>query len=251
MEAKYLVVSLEGNIGAGKSTLFQLMREEFPEAIFLEEPLEEWQAVKGDPRLNMLEQFYAEPRRWSFTFQVHCIQSKLRAWDREIKARERKDGEVQVVFTERSIESARAVFFRNCHEKGLLNQLEHAIYEEYYAWLTEHFRKYAVGSVVYVKTPVQECFKVRACWLTLAAAQEACALGGGRSPARVPAAAGDQARGVAGRLPAQGHRGRRHRELPHRRSRPGPRQAAAQALPRRSRLTLFISSSCSTSGSTS
>ena len=39
---KFIIVALEGNVGAGKSTLFNLIKKEFTEAIFLEEPLEAW-----------------------------------------------------------------------------------------------------------------------------------------------------------------------------------------------------------------
>ena len=39
---KFIIISLEGNVGAGKSTLFNLIKREFPDAFYLEEPLQEW-----------------------------------------------------------------------------------------------------------------------------------------------------------------------------------------------------------------
>lgn len=30
MEKKFIIISLEGNIGAGKSTLFEILRQEYP-----------------------------------------------------------------------------------------------------------------------------------------------------------------------------------------------------------------------------
>lgn len=42
MQKKYLIVSLEGNVGAGKSTLFEILKKEYPDAYFLMEPLESW-----------------------------------------------------------------------------------------------------------------------------------------------------------------------------------------------------------------
>jgi hypothetical protein len=35
-----------------------MIKKEFPEAFFLEEPLESWQYINNDPNLNMLEKFY-------------------------------------------------------------------------------------------------------------------------------------------------------------------------------------------------
>lgn len=66
--AKFVLVSLEGNIGAGKSTLFNMIKKEFPESLFLNEPLESWQNVNDVPNLNILDKFYSDPQRWSYSF---------------------------------------------------------------------------------------------------------------------------------------------------------------------------------------
>lgn len=38
-------ISIEGNIGSGKSTILKIIRENFPELNILDEPLTEWQNV--------------------------------------------------------------------------------------------------------------------------------------------------------------------------------------------------------------
>ena len=38
-------ISIEGNIGSGKSTILKIIRENFPELTILDEPLSEWQNV--------------------------------------------------------------------------------------------------------------------------------------------------------------------------------------------------------------
>lgn len=65
---KFVLVSLEGNIGAGKSTLFNIIKKEFPDAFILEEPVDTWQCINNDPTLNILEKFYQDPLRWGLTF---------------------------------------------------------------------------------------------------------------------------------------------------------------------------------------
>jgi deoxycitidine kinase/deoxyguanosine kinase len=47
-----------------------------------------------------------------------------------------------LVFTERSIESAREIFFKTCFNQKFLSELEFHIYEEFYGWLMGHFKKY-------------------------------------------------------------------------------------------------------------
>lgn len=44
------------------------------------------------------------------------------------------------MFTERSIESARELFFKLCYNDGTISELEYHIYEEFYEWLMEHYK---------------------------------------------------------------------------------------------------------------
>lgn len=79
-------VSIEGNIGAGKSSLLPLLSEQdgvLP-AGYVEthpEPLSKWQRVgDADGATNLLAAFYNDPHRWAYTFQVrlhpkHCHSS--------------------------------------------------------------------------------------------------------------------------------------------------------------------------------
>jgi deoxyadenosine/deoxycytidine kinase len=47
-----MLVSIEGNIGSGKSTLVANLKEYFPHVILLQEPVEEWN------RTGTLKYFY-------------------------------------------------------------------------------------------------------------------------------------------------------------------------------------------------
>ncbi|KAM3136692.1 hypothetical protein pb186bvf_011137 [Paramecium bursaria] len=163
---RFILISLEGNIGAGKSTLFEILRKQFPQAIFLMEPLEQWQSINGDPNLNILEKYYQDPQRWAFSFQVYAYQSRLISWDQQLKQTKITDSpstndcdDIQLVFTERSVESARELFFKTCHEMGCINQIEYQIYEQFYHWLMEQYSEYMVDCVIYVNTPAQTCLE--------------------------------------------------------------------------------------------
>lgn len=73
-------ISIEGNIGSGKSTILKIIRQHFPELTILDEPLVEWQNVgeKGD--VNLLGLYYQNPQRWGFTFQIYAFMSRLNKW---------------------------------------------------------------------------------------------------------------------------------------------------------------------------
>ena len=55
------VFSIEGNIGAGKSTILRLISASFNDVEFIEEPVKEWQNLGGE---NLLDAFYKDPKRY-------------------------------------------------------------------------------------------------------------------------------------------------------------------------------------------
>jgi len=72
------VLSLEGNIGAGKSTLIRLLKARGLQAV--EEPVARWQSVNdGEGGPNLLDKFYRDPTRWAFTFQTYAFLTRTQA----------------------------------------------------------------------------------------------------------------------------------------------------------------------------
>ena len=64
-----IVLSIEGNIGSGKSTMLRTIRETFPEWNIIDEPVDHWMALKDENGKSLLECFYEDKNRWSYTFQ--------------------------------------------------------------------------------------------------------------------------------------------------------------------------------------
>ena len=55
------VYELEGNIGAGITAIMNIIKSQFNEVEFVEEPVNKWLNVVGN---NLLESFYSNPKRW-------------------------------------------------------------------------------------------------------------------------------------------------------------------------------------------
>ena len=53
------IISIEGNIGSGKSTLVASLKEYFPHVILLQEPVEEWNTIKDSSGVTILEKYYS------------------------------------------------------------------------------------------------------------------------------------------------------------------------------------------------
>ncbi len=70
-----MLVLLEGNIAAGKSTLGKRLADHAAFE-FVPEPVDRWQEGFA---ANLLERFYTDTRRWSFTLQVCAFVTRTQA----------------------------------------------------------------------------------------------------------------------------------------------------------------------------
>ena len=78
------IVYIEGNIGTGKSTFVDLLQNHIKEfekneryqPKLIQEPVDEWMTTFDADGKNILERFYEDQDRWSFTFQMNSFISR-------------------------------------------------------------------------------------------------------------------------------------------------------------------------------
>ena len=103
-QSKPVILSIEGNIGAGKTTFLKLVRDslELPFEI-IEEPVAEWKKITGgstNQQENLLKLFYEDPARWGYAFQSYCYFTRIREWSNM-----KQDLKPNVYLFERSVHS--------------------------------------------------------------------------------------------------------------------------------------------------
>ena len=135
---------IEGNIGAGKSTILKIVQD-YLNVQIVPEPLDKWQNVAGSSE-NVLEKFYADTNRWAYTFQTYAFVTRV-VTQSEYAARNPYG--VQIV--ERSVYSDRYCFAKNCFELGSMTALEWQLYKEWFAWLVETYTAAPAG-FIYLRT---------------------------------------------------------------------------------------------------
>jgi deoxyadenosine/deoxycytidine kinase len=64
------VIVIDGVVGAGKSTLAKKLSEKLNIPIYFE--------LQNQTTLNLLEEFYKDKKRWSFTLQIHFLNERFR-----------------------------------------------------------------------------------------------------------------------------------------------------------------------------
>jgi deoxyadenosine/deoxycytidine kinase len=113
------IISIDGNIGAGKSTLIEKLQKIYEtgtldekratfgkfadeKMLFMKEPVELWTSIR-DPVTgeSILEMFYKDPQKYSFAFQVMVYNTHLDAFRRIL----RENPDCTLLFCERSIDA--------------------------------------------------------------------------------------------------------------------------------------------------
>ncbi|XP_054269663.1 deoxynucleoside kinase-like isoform X1 [Macrosteles quadrilineatus] len=134
-----LRVSIEGNIGCGKSTLINYFKK-FSEVDSRPEPLDSWKNVQGH---NLLMLTYAEPQRWNFTFQHYVQLSRL--------SLQVLESEHKIQIFERSLQNNRYCFVEMAHKAGLLADPDYVAMCEWYDWI-ENNLDIGLDLIVYLRS---------------------------------------------------------------------------------------------------
>ena len=142
-----ILATVQGNIGSGKSTLIQYLRDMYKDGdkkvCFLQEPVDEWNTIKDSSGTTMLELFYGDQGRYAFGFQMMAYISRLVILKRAIE-----EG-YDVIISERSLDTDRNIFAKMLYDDGKISDVEYQIYMK---WFDEFKKDFPVELIIYVKT---------------------------------------------------------------------------------------------------
>lgn len=149
-----VLISIEGNIGSGKSTLLKIIRETYKDnknIIFIDEPVNEWLNIKNSDNKNILELFYNDKKKYSFSFQILAYITRLRKILEAIKNNNNK-----IIICERSIYSDKNIFAKMLYEQKYINEID---WINYNYWFDTFKEKTNLDGIIYVNTDPELCSK--------------------------------------------------------------------------------------------
>jgi deoxyadenosine/deoxycytidine kinase len=149
-----LLISIEGNIGAGKSTIInQLIKENLdPQIIILQEPVDMWESVKHEGE-TMLQKFYNNQDKYAFAFQIMAFTTRLKL----IKDTINQNPDAKIILCERSLEADREIFAKMLNKDGVIEPILYQIYEMYFQDSVDTM--YQLSGMIYLNTPPDVCSK--------------------------------------------------------------------------------------------
>lgn len=142
-----MLISIEGNIGTGKSSLVRMLEEKYKyndAIVFIQEPVNEWLNLKDTDGENILEKFYKTQERWSYTFQMHAFITRAKAIQKYINSK-------SLIIIDRSVMTDHYVFAKLLYQDNKISNLEWKLYIEWFDWLIGEFKCIIPDHYIYLK----------------------------------------------------------------------------------------------------
>lgn len=153
-QSKPLIVSIEGNIGSGKSTLIDMMDSawggENSKYVFLREPVDVWENIKDkNDDENILQKFYKDSDKYAFSFQIMAYMTFYQQLINAII----NNNENTIIICERSMDSSKAIFAKMLYDYGTINNVDYQVLEMFY-YQMEHIH---LDAIIYLDVDINTC----------------------------------------------------------------------------------------------
>jgi len=151
-----IIISIEGNIGTGKSTLIDKLQKHFEgdnvthlKIGFIPEPVDIWNSVTDNKGVTILEKYYNDQYKYAFPFQMMAYISRLSIMRNAIK------NGFDIIFIERSMFTDCEVFAKMLYDDGKIEEIEYNIYMR---WFNEFIGDFPNLWHIYVQAEPQVSF---------------------------------------------------------------------------------------------
>jgi deoxyadenosine/deoxycytidine kinase len=137
-----VIISIEGNIGCGKSTLIkELQKRVNTNIVYLQEPVDIWTNISVD-NISILDKFYEDPAKYAFSFQMMAYISRLSIINKAIK-----ENPNAVIISERCLLTDKNVFAKMLYDS---NKIDPYSFQIYNLWFNEFYDKLPKHKHVYL-----------------------------------------------------------------------------------------------------
>ena len=137
---------IEGNIGTGKSTVLNKLKNLLDPTknkyIYLFEPVDEWQSIKHNNK-DIITYYYENNNNWAFSFQIMALLSRLT----QLKDACKKYNN-SIIIIERSVFTDRKIFMEMLYNSGKINDINYQIYNKWFDNLVDDI---PISGIIYLQ----------------------------------------------------------------------------------------------------
>jgi deoxyadenosine/deoxycytidine kinase len=143
------IFSVEGNIGSGKSTLVNILKDAYdenPNITFMQEPVDDWLEFKDKKGETIISKFYGNQEKYAFSFQMMAYISRISKLKKLVKEVEKNPK--SIIICERCVLTDRNVFAKMLYDDKKIEEIDYQIYNK---WFDEFIEDIPIDGLIYVK----------------------------------------------------------------------------------------------------
>jgi deoxyadenosine/deoxycytidine kinase len=147
------IISIEGGIGAGKTTIIEHLEKIYKNDAtvqFIREPVSIWESIQDNKGENILQKFYKDAAKFAFTFQVMAFVTRLSMIRKIVK----ENPACKMIICERSLDADRNIFAKMLFDDGLIDDIHYKIYLKFYEEYKDDFK---LDGIVYINADAEVC----------------------------------------------------------------------------------------------
>jgi deoxyadenosine/deoxycytidine kinase len=153
-----LILSLDGNIGSGKSCVMRYLEKNLAnycvskgnicKICFLQEPVSAWESIGDANGKSIITHFYENNERYSFAFQIMAYTTRMSLLKEALK------GDYDIIISERSVYTDKFVFAKSLYDSEKMSLIEYLIYLNMFKEFQTIFQDL---KIVYIRTCPEIC----------------------------------------------------------------------------------------------
>ena len=144
-----IVIAIEGNIGVGKTTLLNYLKDDkyiSKHSIFIPEPVDKWIKLVDNDCQNILEKYYKDKPRWSFSFQNLVYLTRMKSILDQISFSNKK-----YVFLDRSLGTDKNVFEKMLVDNKVISKFENELYNLWDDFYEKYISSKNKKNIIYLR----------------------------------------------------------------------------------------------------
>ena len=155
-----IILSIDGNIGSGKSTLYEELQSYYKgneDICFVPEPVDDWKSIMDKSGVPILTNLYKDTNKYAFRFQMMAYISRLHLLRKQVK-----ENKYKIIISERCVQTDKNVFAQMLYDDELI---EHDEFQIYLMWFDEFLDDIKLSGIIYVRAEPHVCserVKIRA-----------------------------------------------------------------------------------------
>lgn len=151
-----IIVSIEANIGAGKSTILKKLDEILnPKySTCVQEPVDYWENFCDSiTNRSLIELYYTNPTKYAFPLQTMIYSSLLHELNQTIE-KTRTSLYRPLIITERSLQSSSGIFTKMLYDNNIMSYIEYQVYTNCIA-----IQPIPLDVCIYLRTEPEICYE--------------------------------------------------------------------------------------------